>query len=140
MMTEAEQLKEKIQAYLAKQEQARKDRDARRAKSSDHAKGLFAEIDLLLKGFDGITVSMMDLDLPLEGDWLEINLLGRSIRFSTLDREEDIHLEVSGLYDRTLEFKLQPDLKWTADDERSSTPITYSEKLLLKRLAALVPD
>ncbi|WP_141679910.1 hypothetical protein [Pseudomonas protegens] len=139
-MTDAEKLQLKIKAHLSRLEEARTAREDRRAKTQEHARGLFSGISIALKEIEGLTVTMKDLDQGLEDDWLEINLLDQVVRFSVVDRQEEFCVEVTGLYDRTLEFKLQPGFKWIASDDRGSVPITYSEELLFKRLTALVPD
>lgn len=141
-MSNAELLQHKILAHREKLKRERDHIKAQRTAFEISAPLLFKGIAEALEKIDGVDVNAMgasDHHPASNAGWLEIHVLDRKVRFVSADQNGQLFLEVTGLFDRKLDFWLQQDGKWVADDERSSSTITFSNELLFTRLAALVP-
>lgn len=141
-MSNAEYLQHKILAHREKLKRESDELKAQRAAFEIGAPLLFKHLAGLLDKIDGVDVTGMsafDHHAASKAGWIEIQILDRKARFVSADQNGQLFLEVTGLFDRKLDFWLQQGGKWVANDERSSSTITLSDDLLFTRLAALVP-
>lgn len=141
-MSNAEFLQHKILAHREKLKRESDRLKAQRAAFEISAPLLFKHIAQTLDKIDGVDVIGMEaFDHHPASDvgWLEIRILDSKVRLVSADQNGQLLLEVTGLFDRKLDFWLQQGNKWVANDERSSSSITFSDDLLFTRLAALVP-
>lgn len=140
-MSNAEFLQHKILAHREKLKRESDRLKAQRAAFEISAPLLFKHIAQALDKIDGVDVSGMgpfDHHPASNAGWLEIHILDRKVRLVSADQDGQLFLEVTGLFDRKLDFWLQQG-KWVANDERSSSSIALTDDLLFTRLAALVP-
>lgn len=141
-MSNAEYLQHRILAHREKLKRESDQLKAQRAAFETAAPSLFKHVVSLLDKIDGVEVtaaSAFDHHPASKAGWLEVQVLDQKVRFDSAVQNGELFLEVTGLFDRKMDFWLQQTGKWAATDERSSSAITLNDELLFARLSALVP-
>lgn len=141
-MSTAEYLQQKILDYRKKLKDESDRLKSQRAAFEISAPLLFNHITTLLQQVDGVDVDRMpahEAHPASKVGWLDIRVFDQKVSFVSADKNGQLCLDVTGLLDRNVSFWRQDGGKWSAEDERSSSPIIFSDELLFNRLSALVP-
>lgn len=136
-------LTHKILAHLDRKEKAERWKAQQIELFETSASELYSMLGEMLIDVPGIELHT-EATTPLEPtsgiEKLCVKMLDKVVKFIPVQRNEVRGLDVSGLFDRALFFVPDESGDWEADDQRNSSKILLSEKLIFTRLIDILPD